>query len=358
MGDEPPMPGDHVRVAVLLGDPRLGDDTKPNTRFTPEDVESVDRLRESLGSLDGYRFRYLDDHGTLLEVLRGLAGEEGWLALNFCDTGYRNDPAMEAHVPAYLEMLGLAYSGCGPEPLALCYDKAATRVLAKAAGVPVPRELVVSGDDPEGTLVPDGGDLPFPALLKPRTGDGSVGIDRNSVAGDREAVVARLRTLRDLLPGRDILVQEFLPGREFAVGLMGNPATGLSVLPVLEVDYRRLDPELPRILSYESKALPESPYWRQLAYREARPGDELRRRLEGWSGRLFDVLGCRDYARFDFRCDADGSPRLLEVNPNPAWCWDGKMNLMAGFEGQDYAGFLRRILTCAQQRVAAARGAW
>ena len=276
MGDEPPLPGDHVRVAVLLGDPRLGDDTKPNTRFTPEDVESVDRLRESLGSLDGYRFRYLDDHGTLLEVLRGLAGEEGWLALNFCDTGYRNDPAMEAHVPAYLEMLGLAYSGCGPEPLALCYDKAATRVLAKAAGVPVPRELVVSGDDPEGRLVPDGGDLPFPALLKPRTGDGSVGIDRNSVAGDREA----------------------------------------------------------------------------------RPGDELRRRLEGWSGRLFDALGCRDYARFDFRCDADGSPRLLEVNPNPAWCWDGKMSLMAGFEGQDYAGFLRRILTCARQRVAAARGAW
>ena len=56
------------------------------------------------------------------------------------------------------------------------------------------------------------------------------------------------------------------------------------------------------------------------------------------SARLFERLGCRDYARFDFRADAKGEIKLLEVNPNPGWCWDGKVNLMAGFAGHALLG--------------------
>ena len=70
---------------------------------------------------------------------------------------------------------------------------------------------------------------------------------------------------------------------------------------------------------------------------------------------LFQQLGCRDYARFDFRADAAGRPKLLEVNPNPGWCWDGKLNLMAELEGWSYAELLRRIVVAAQERVVAER---
>jgi len=66
---------------------------------------------------------------------------------------------------------------------------------------------------------------------------------------------------------------------------------------------------------------------------------------------LFERLRCRDYARFDFRADADGEIKLLEVNPNPGWCWDGKMNLMAGFAGLRYSEFLGAVLTAAEERV-------
>jgi D-alanine-D-alanine ligase len=70
---------------------------------------------------------------------------------------------------------------------------------------------------------------------------------------------------------------------------------------------------------------------------------------------LFERLGCRDYARFDFRADAAGEVKLLEVNPNPGWCWDGKLNLMAEMAGLRYSDMLRLILEAAQERVAAQR---
>lgn len=274
-------------------------------------------------------------------------GGPGAFVLNFCDTGYGNDPTREGHVPALLELLGIPYSGSGPACLHLCYDKVAVRTTAAALGVPVPSERIVPAD---ADVLPD--DLSFPVLVKPRTGDGSVGIDAGAVVRSTDRLGERIARLRTLLPGRDLLVQEFLEGTEYAVGLVGNPDDGLEALPVLEVDYGGLDPGLDPILSYESKTDPASPYWTDIRYRPAtldRPG---RSGLVGPSERLFRWLGCRDYARFDFRCDADGTPRLLEANPNPAWCWDGKMNLMAGFAGTDTPGFLASLLEAAQRRVA------
>ncbi len=67
--------------------------------------------------------------------------------------------------------------------------------------------------------------------------------------------------------------------------------------------------------------------------------------------RLFERLGCREYARIDFRTDAQGEIKLLEVNPNPGWCWDGKFNLMAGFQGTRYAEMLGQILAAAEERL-------
>jgi D-alanine-D-alanine ligase len=127
----------------------------------------------------------------------------------------------------------------------------------------------------------------------------------------------------------------------------------MRVLPVLEVDYSRLDPELPQLLGYESKWEPGSPYWTQIGYREAQLDEDWRRRLADYSTVLFERLGCRDYARFDFRADANGEVKLLEVNPNPGWCWDGKLNIMASMAGLRYSDMLRMILEAAQERIAA-----
>jgi D-alanine-D-alanine ligase len=105
-------------------------------------------------------------------------------------------------------------------------------------------------------------------------------------------------------------------------------------------------------LGYESKWLPDSAYWTQIKYHEAGLDEEAKRRLYDHSSLLFERLGCRDYARFDFRADASGQIKLLEVNPNPGWCWDGKFNFMAGFAGLRYADVLRMIIEAAQSRYA------
>jgi D-alanine-D-alanine ligase len=118
------------------------------------------------------------------------------------------------------------------------------------------------------------------------------------------------------------------------------------------VDYSALPGGLPKILSYESKWDPHSPYWTDIRYKEASLDEETYRKLVHFSSRLFERLECRDYARFDFRADSEGRVKLLEVNPNPGWCWDGKLNLMAGFAGIEYKQLLEMILNAAKERIA------
>ncbi len=337
--------GEKVTVAVILGDPRMPDEVKRGGQFNEEDFATIEKLKSALSELERYRFVYLDDHATLLDDLRKL---DASLVLNLCDEGYQNDALRELHVPAVMEMLGTPYTGAGPTALGLCYNKALVRAIAAAFDVPTPLETYTDADDHSATLP-----SVFPALVKPAMGDSSLGITKDAVVSTPNQMVARVAELRKLLPGRPILIQEFLTGAEYTVGLVGNPGAELVALPILEVDYSGLDEGLPKILGYESKWEPDSPYWTGIAYREAELDDETRRALISWSMTLFERLECRDYARFDFRADADGQIKLLEVNPNPGWCWDGKMNLMTEMAGRRYSDFLGQVLGAAERRYAA-----
>jgi D-alanine-D-alanine ligase len=335
-------PAGSLDVAVLLGDPREPYAYGVDGRFGEEDFEAVRQLQGALERVEGFRFTYLDDHGSLIDTLRD---EPPDLALNLCDTGYRNVQRQELNVPALLEILGIAYTGSGPVCMSLCTDKALVRSLAVGHGIPVPNETFV--DLQADPLV-----LPelYPALIKPNSADGSMGITEDCVVHDAVQAEAYLRRLAGELDRPQALIQDFLTGPEYTVGLVGNPDSGFTVLPPLVIDYSRLDPGLPPILSYGSKADPDSPYWKELRFRPAELDDLTFSRLVDHSAVLFKRLGCRDYARFDFRAGSDGEPRLLDANYNPTWSWDGKMALMAGYAGQDYAWLLRMILEAAALR--------
>jgi D-alanine-D-alanine ligase len=331
-------------ICVLTGDPRLPDLTKRDHRYNEEDFATHRAMRDAFESLPGYRFEFLDDHARLFERF---AREPPDLVVNFCDTGFRNVAAQELHVPALLEMLGVPYSGATPAGMAICYDKQIVRLLAGALGIPVPREICLAPDEP----LPARGDL-CPALIKPNQADGSVGITKDAVVHTLAEAERYVAWLRRELPARALLVQEYLTGPEYGVGLIGNPGQGLEALPVLEVDYTRLPAGLAPILSYESKAIPDSPYWTEIKFKRAEADDALLARMVDHAKRLFARLGCRDYGRFDFRAGADGEPRLLEVNPNPAWANDGKLAFMAGFAHIAYPDMLKMILDAALRRVA------
>jgi D-alanine-D-alanine ligase len=330
-------------VVVVLGDPRLPDSVKPGGRYGRDDLRTVERLRAALAALSDFRFRYVDHHAELLPLL-GAARPD--LVLNLCDEGYKNDAAMESHLPALLDLLGIPYTGAGPACLALCYDKSVVRSIAVSLGIPVPEEISIGEDDSVATL-----STALPGLVKPCRGDNSVGIDHRSVVRTPDEAMDAVRRLRHSLPGNPILVQEYLAGSEYSLGVIGNPGQPFEFLPLLEVDYSALDPGLPPILAYASKWDPASPYATQITYKRAVLPPDVERELVHQAIRLFGRLGCRDYARLDFRADAKGRIKLLEVNPNPGWCWDGKLNIMAGFAGLRYPDLLRLILQAAEHRL-------
>ncbi len=330
-------------VTVLLGDPRQADAIKLEGQFNEADLTTVQRLKEGLSKLKRFRFEYVDDHKNLMQRLAQTPPD---FVFNLCDEGFNNNPFHELHIPALLEMLRVPYSGAGPSCLAICYNKSMVRSVAAGLDIPVPLETYIDPAD-QGARLPS----IFPALLKPNYGDSSIGITQRAVVSDAEELIAQLDRLRDLLPKVPILVQEFLSGPEYTVGILGNPGR-FELLPILEVDYSHLPSYLPKILSYESKWDPQSPYWRDIAYKQAILDEETRRTLIDASCLLFERLECRDFARFDFRADSRGVLKLLEANPNPGWCWDGKMNLMAGLRELDYSQMLEMILNAALERTA------
>lgn len=327
-------------LLVLMGDPSMPDSVKRNGQFNAEDIDTINKLKAALDELN-YQVTYLDQHQKLIDYLRK---HKPAFVFNLCDEGFNNKASQEMHVPALLEMLGIPYSGAAPSCLALCYNKSVVRAVAQSMEIPVPLETFCDPSDHAATLPSI-----FPALLKPNLGDSSIGITEGAVVHTPEALVGYLDALKSSLPNIPILIQEYLSGEEYSVGVIGNPGK-FTVLPILSVDYNALPENLPKILGYESKWLPDSAYWNKIKYVQATLDLDTERQLADYSTLLFERLGCRDYARFDFRADEQGKIKLLEVNPNPGWCWDGKLNLMAEFAGKSYADLLGMIIEAAMER--------
>lgn len=334
------------QVVVVLGDPAQKDVLKPDAVFDEDDLHTITELKRALASLEGFGFFYLDRHDRLMKDLQKIRGRTD-LVFNLCDEGFNNDATRELHIPALLEMLDIPYSGGNPQCLAYCYDKSLVRGVAQEMDIPVPQAFLINPEDTNYYEL----QLNFPVIVKPNFGDSSYGITQENVCGDIRSLQAAISNVRVRFGySKPILVEQFLTGKDLSVGVLGNPPEAYQVLPIIEEDYSSLPPGLPHVGGYEAKWLPESPYWGIRSI----PADlpvETERFLAASCIRLFERLGCRDYARFDWRMDENMTPRLLEVNPNPGWCWDGHLAKMAKLAGMEYPEMLRQILLAAVQRV-------
>ena len=175
-------------VTVLMGDPRLPDSVKLGGQFNPEVLDTIERLKEALGEMEGVSFKYLDNHQSLWTELRT---NQPSFVLNLCDEGFNNDAFLELHVPAMLEILGVPYSGAAPAALGLCYDKSLVRAVAQSLDVPVPSETFFDPSDQAATLPGI-----FPAMIKPNFGDSSIGITKNAVVRTPEEAINYINELR------------------------------------------------------------------------------------------------------------------------------------------------------------------
>jgi D-alanine-D-alanine ligase len=337
--------GSKKRIDVIIGDPKRPDFLKPQAVFDDDDFYTISQLQSALSCLSEYEFKYVSNHHTIIQDLKRIA-DKTHIAMNLCDEGFNNDPSKELHIPALLDMLNIPYTGASSQCLAFCYDKSLVRGIAKEMKIPVPRAFFIEPDDTSFNLP-----FSFPVIVKPNLGDSSFGITQESVAYDHEQLINAIMIIREKLGyDKPILVEEFLTGKDLSVGIIGNPLTSYNVLPITEEDYSEVPEDLPRVCGYEAKWLPDSPYYKIKSV-PANLNEETEKFITECCMKLFERLEVKDYGRFDWRLNEDGNARLLEVNPNPGWCWDGHLAKMAGYAGMTYADLLRAIIQAAEQRI-------
>jgi D-alanine-D-alanine ligase len=217
----------------------------------------------------------------------------------------------EAQIPAMLDMLRIPYLGSDPLTLAVCLDKARTKEILAYHGIPTaPFSLVHSMEGFEDTRVR------FPSIVKPLHEGSSKGIFNSCVVRDAAELESEVRNLLTTYR-QPALVEEFLPGREFTVALLGN-GSDLRVLPIVEIRFDALPAGMNAIYSYEAKWIWDTTD-RPLEIYEcpARLDPGLQEQITTMATRAYRVLNCRDWSRIDLRLDAHGRPHILEVNPLP-----------------------------------------
>jgi D-alanine-D-alanine ligase len=244
----------------------------------------------------------------------------------------------EAQVPSVLEMLDIPYSGSDPQCLAITLDKPLTKKLAAAVGVPTPAWRVIT--NPEEAVSWEG--FTFPAILKPAYEGSSKGIRLTSLAqspAEAAGMAARLMATY----GQPVMVEEFMKGDEVTVGIIGNSPPKIvgimRVLPHQKEDHF--------IYSLEVKR-----DWQRLVDYEcpARFEGEVTDRITEASLAAFTTLGCRDFARLDFRVAPSGVPYFIEINPLPGLGTHSDLIIMALKLGWRHEAVINAVLDAAIAR--------
>jgi D-alanine-D-alanine ligase len=327
-----------MRILVLYNQPVLPQD-HPDADSEHEILETVDVVCGHLRipEYDVSRLAVGRDLGVLLQALRRQRPD---VVFNLFE-GLADRTETEAVAAGILEWLGIPYTGCPFSTLAIARNKALTKCLLQGAGLPTPGFFVV-----EELPVPPC-DLEWPVIVKPANQDASIGLDQGSVVTDQERLEARVGTLLESY-GPPVLVEQFIRGREFNVGLVEAP--DLRLLPPSEILFTETDPDYWPIVTYDAKWKPESRDYKATPPRyPAAVTPRLAEKLGDLARRAFHLLGCRDYARVDFRV-RNGKPYILEVNPNP--CYGPSAGLDGGLAsaGISHPDFTVQLVQTALER--------
>jgi D-alanine-D-alanine ligase len=219
-------------------------------------------------------------------------------------------PSREGYIPSILEHLRIPYTASDPLTLNICLDKARTKEILSYYGLPTSRFHVIHETDLSSNS------LQYPLMVKPLYEGSSMGIRDNSLVANQQEM--RERVLWLLNEYREpALVEEFLPGREFTVSIIGNDGDARA-LPIVEILFDSLPKGVNPIYSYEAKWIwdqSENPL--KIFECPARLDAKLQSEIESACLRAYSILRCRDWCRIDVRLDAAGHPHILELNPLP-----------------------------------------
>jgi D-alanine-D-alanine ligase len=268
------------------------------------------------------------------------------LIVNIAES-FRGKSAMESNVAALLNLMGLRYTGSSPAGLMLAGDKILAKKVLTFHGIRTPRFATVYRGALDWVE-----ELHFPVIVKPPQEDASVGLTSASVVRDLKQLLEQMDALQTEFES-PVLVEEFVEGREFYVGVLGN--ANARALPAIELDFTKFPADRPRMASWEAKwgddegggaefegttsIFPELP-------------EELTERLNKAAVDAFAALRLRDYARIDFRVNDAGEVFVIEVNPNCYLERESEFARAAARGGLGYDALIERILELAAGRYA------
>lgn len=332
----------HVGITYNLKKSRHdGEQDRQSTGLVPADIEAeyddITTIMAIKEVLEGRRCRV-----TLLEADRELpvklAEHKPDIVFNIAEGIYGR--GREAQVPALLNFYGIPYTGSDETTLCIALDKALTKRILSTYGIRTPKDRVITKDQTQMT-----GRFHFPAIVKPNAEGSSKGISD-------VAVVANRRELQNLilknisLYKQDMLVEEYISGREFTVGIYGN-SEDTRVFPPMEICYIRQNNPY-NIYSYDVKRN----YKEFIRYEcPANISKETETEMVDTARKIYEVLSCKDFARIDFRLSPQGEPYFIEINPLPGLAPGySDFPMIAEFCGMDYSALVWNVLKSAMKR--------
>jgi D-alanine-D-alanine ligase len=329
------------RVIVVYNRDFEGAEADPENSAR-EDVENVaDHL---VGVLETHKFPVTalgvhDDVGAAMSEIRHFGAD---VVFNLCES-ICGDSRFEPLLPLLMEKDGIAFTGSGPLALSLALHKHKAKEILRARGVPTPEAVLVGRDDQPV-------DLEFPLIVKPSREDASVGIYSESVVTTPSALRARIEHILTQYR-QPALVERYIEGREIYVSLLGRAGASPEVLPFFEIDFSGLPADRPRIVSFEGKWVESS-----VEYAGTKPVAcdlpvAMRDQVASTARGAFEALELRDYGRIDIRLHADGTPYVIDVNPNCDLSHQaGGFSRAARSAGLTYDDVVLRILDLALSR--------
>ena len=307
-----------------------------------KDYEAVvPQVAKALRTL-GHRVSILGSHGDVKRLTAGLSRRKPDLVFNLMEM-FGDNVFWDIPVAGLLDLLGLKYTGSGPGELYLSQDKGLTKKLLAFEDILYPRFLVFSRQQAFET----GGNLRMPLFVKPLRSDSSLGIGGKSLVHDAVALMERVAYIRKEL-NDSALAEEFIDGREFFVGVLGNAQA--KALPPVEVDFTGFPEGVPKVLDSKAKWDEKSREYKGTKSVMANLPDELRAKLQKVAVDAYRALRVRDYGRVDLRLTETGDIYVLEVNASCYLERSSEFAMAAGAAGMEYTKLIERIVELAQER--------
>jgi D-alanine-D-alanine ligase len=281
-------------------------------------------------------------HSDIRRLIAGVARRKPELIFNLVESFGHTDFG-HIDVAGVLDLLGVAFTGGGAGEYYLQTDKALTKKLLAFDNLKYPEFAVFSIDSALETA----GNLHMPLFVKPLKSEASIGIDSQSLVHNAADMMKRVAFIQEKIKD-SALVEEFIEGREFYVGILGNRE--LQAFPPIEMDFSALPDGVPHVVDAKAKWDEKSPEYRGTRAVLAQVPDELKAGLQQTALAAYRALRVRDYGRVDMRVTSAGEIYVIEVNASCYLEQSSEFATAAAAAGIDYVALIDRILQCALER--------